>query len=373
MSDVEWTPLTADEELALLDRYLFGPWSPGGLDDLPDFPYVPDPDDEGPESKHLPGVHDQDTHGNDTRSTARAAIQAAAKARGLRGLDKRWDLGTSGYPYTSAARLRSGDVVLTRGDDSVGSPVELPNGRNVGIVARRQPRTVDRVESAGGSERVVHFTDGTSAEATTRTRVWTPFRRETEPDRPRHREFGRADLSNPDTPRTRGVSSAEFQRLATIGQERLTALRAAAAPTTGLDDRWDAIREEGWQATREEWGGMTVNAHTGLPLTGDADLYAMTVKPPTMDSVSVPIGASREEYEAAMERARIVFAGELANQDHHLGVFRDEDVGRIDIDPVLVVSTLDDVDTIGTFTRSVGGAYHFRSGDGFWPPYVSED
>ena len=56
----------------------------------------------------------------------------------------------------------------------------------------------------------------------------------------------------------------------------------------------------------------------------------------------------------------------------HLGVFRDEDTGRIDIDPVLVVDSLEDAEAIGAYTRNVGGAFSFGDGNGYWPPYVAE-
>jgi hypothetical protein len=39
---------------------------------------------------------------------------------------------------------------------------------------------------------------------------------------------------------------------------------------------------------------------------------------------------------------------------------------------VLVVDTAAEVEQIGAYTRAVGGAYHFRSGDGYWPPHVAE-
>jgi hypothetical protein len=45
-------------------------------------------------------------------------------------------------------------------------------------------------------------------------------------------------------------------------------------------------------------------------------------------------------------------------------------MGRIDIDPVTVLDTLQEVETIGAWTHAIGGAYGFASGDGFWPPHV---
>jgi hypothetical protein len=39
---------------------------------------------------------------------------------------------------------------------------------------------------------------------------------------------------------------------------------------------------------------------------------------------------------------------------------------------VLVVNNLDDVESVGAYTHAIGGAYHFQSGDGFWPPHIAD-
>jgi hypothetical protein len=54
-----------------------------------------------------------------------------------------------------------------------------------------------------------------------------------------------------------------------------------------------------------------------------------------------------------------------------LGAFRDYDNNRIDIDPVAVVKTTAEVESIGAFTHAVGGAYDFSAGDGYFLPHVS--
>lgn len=180
----------------------------------------------------------------------------------------------------------------------------------------------------------------------------------------------RSALSNPDTPRTRGVGRDEFTSLANEGHARLGEFRRNGGPPDGLDRNMGSVKDHAFEQVQSEWGGGTYDAHTGKPLAGNADKYALTVKPPGVDSVSVKIGASKEEFNGAMDAARQRFDGQLQGQHAHLGVFRDEDVKRIDIDPVLVVDNHHDVETIGSATHAVGGAYHFASGDGFWPPYV---
>jgi hypothetical protein len=138
---------------------------------------------------------------------------------------------------------------------------------------------------------------------------------------------------------SRPVSAAEFQRLANVGQGQ-------------LDD--------------------TIDAHTGKSLAKDADVYVVTVKDVGMQSVSVREGATRQEFDAAMDTARQRFGSILSRESHSLGVFHDDDLKRIDIDPVLIVKNRADVDTIGAATHAIGGAYNPKTGDGFWPVHVAD-
>lgn len=71
-----------------------------------------------------------------------------------------------------------------------------------------------------------------------------------------------------------------------------------------------------------------------------------------------------------MDEAKTRFADILQRQTHFLGVFHDDDNGRIDIDPVLVVPKSSQVETIGAASHAIGGAYNFRDGLGYWPPHV---
>lgn len=120
------------------------------------------------------------------------------------------------------------------------------------------------------------------------------------------------------------------------------------------------------------WGGATIDSHTGKALPQGANVWAITVKGKGSKTVSVREGASAEEFGAAMDKAKAQFGPVLERQSHHLGVFHDDENHRIDIDPVIIVRKRADVDTIGAASRSIGGAYHFKSGDGFWPPHVAE-
>lgn len=188
-----------------------------------------------------------------------------------------------------------------------------------------------------------------------------------------HPVIHKSDLSTDDARRSREVSSEEFQGIAERGRVRLEKMRRNKQTTEGLTHNWDAIKEHAYKATREPWGGATYNTRTGQPIKTDADVYAMTVRPHNDHPVSVHPDASHEEFHAAMDHAREKYGEHLANRGHHLGVFHDADQKRIDIDPVVLLDNPKQVEEIGAHTHAVGGAYHFKSGDGFWPPHVADE
>lgn len=170
---------------------------------------------------------------------------------------------------------------------------------------------------------------------------------------------------------SRPVSYDEFQEIAAKGLNQLAALSRPTG-TSGLDARWGQVKRDAYAEVRKPWGGATIDTVTGQPLPQGADRFALSVKPAGMSTVSVPENASEAEFSAAMDRALAEFRDELAKGQRHLGVFHDDDNHRIDIDPVLVVDTPGEVESIGAYTHAIGGAYHFKSGDGFWPPHVAE-
>jgi len=186
-----------------------------------------------------------------------------------------------------------------------------------------------------------------------------------------HQPITASDLSSGDARRSPEVSPAEFQAHASRGEAKYAALdkhRTGAMAMEGA--RFKRITDDAYAASREPWGGVTVDSHTGEHVDPKADAYALSIRKPGVDSVSVSPTASREEFDNAMDEARQRFAHELEFAGAHLGVFHDADLNRIDIDPVLVTPSLEDVHDIGAYTRALGGAYHFKSGDGFWPPHV---
>jgi hypothetical protein len=169
---------------------------------------------------------------------------------------------------------------------------------------------------------------------------------------------------------SRAVSHGEFQQIAARGRDRLRAIQGAPWSTDGLSHNWDQIKQRTYSEVQKSWGGATVDPRTGEDLPQGADKYAMSVKPTGLDTTSVPEHASQAEFSQAMDIAKDKYGRQLAKGGSYLGIFHDDDLNRIDIDPVTVLDNLSDVESVGAYTHAIGGAYHFKSGDGFWPPHV---
>jgi hypothetical protein len=205
---------------------------------------------------------------------------------------------------------------------------------------------------------------------TASSRVWSLLREAAAPVVERGQDYR---LIGEDEARgdSRPVSEDEFHQIAQRGRSRYRSMTNNKQTTQGLNDHWDDIKHHAYQATREPWGGATYNTRTGQPIKSDADIYAMTVRPTgEHHPISVPLDAPEHEFHAAMDHARDKWGEHLANRGHHLGVFHDVDEKRIDIDPVVLLDNKKQVEEIGAYKGSVGGAYHFKSGNGFWPPHV---
>ncbi len=170
---------------------------------------------------------------------------------------------------------------------------------------------------------------------------------------------------------SRPVSFEEFQHLAAIGNRQIDQMKRDSSPATGLDEHWGEIKAATFARAQLPWGGATIDSHTGEALPDGADKYALSVKPAHMHTVSVPEDAGFDEFSDAMNHAKSLFRPALERRSFYLGVFHDDENNRIDIDPVVVVDTPDEVETIGSYTRAIGGAYHFKTGDGYWPPHVA--
>lgn len=170
---------------------------------------------------------------------------------------------------------------------------------------------------------------------------------------------------------SRPVSSEEFNNLAEQGRAMIANKRRYSYPITGLDKKWNDIKDQAYQAAQKSWGGITLDSHTG-EIQNPKKGYALSVKEPGQESVSIPEGSTKAEFDSAMDEARKRFDSQLRSKDHNLGVFHDNDNKTIDIDPILIVKTPEEVDAIGAHTHAVGGAYNYETGEGHFPPHVSE-
>jgi hypothetical protein len=171
---------------------------------------------------------------------------------------------------------------------------------------------------------------------------------------------------------SRPVSAAEFHQVAAKGRDMLHQMEADTGPVTGLVSNWTSLQENAWQEVQKPWGGLTIDAHSGEALASDADKYALTVKPPGVGSISVPEGATQQQFEAAMNEALVKFRALLEQSNHYLGIFHDDDNHRIDIDPVVVTDSREDAEALGAYTHNIGGAYNFADGNGYFPPHIQE-
>lgn len=178
---------------------------------------------------------------------------------------------------------------------------------------------------------------------------------------------------------SRGVSLDEFNKLKAEGKDRLDALIQNKRPAVAFEDpgEWSQVQRRAHDEVQKDWGGQTIDPRTGEavhPETG----YALAIRHPDEKQLSVPVGASKEALSAEMDKAKATYADRLGADGVFLGVFRDDDEKRIDIDPVAIVDTPHEVETIGAHCHSIGGAYDFSSevngesgtGTGYFPPHV---
>jgi hypothetical protein len=166
---------------------------------------------------------------------------------------------------------------------------------------------------------------------------------------------------------SREVTPEEFQALAAQGKDQLDAIQADKRPDAGdVTINTDAA----YAAVQESWGGATID-----PTTGEAkdfpSGFAVTIREPGQEQISTPEKATADEFAKAVDTAKTQYADQLQGKDTYFGVFHDDDKQTIDIDPVAVVSTKNEAETIGAYTHAVGGAYDFSTGNGVFPPHIA--
>lgn len=174
-----------------------------------------------------------------------------------------------------------------------------------------------------------------------------------------------------DAPGGRGVDANEFHEVASRGRDLLNSMESDRQAVTGLAGHWSDIKDAAWQQVVKPQGAMTIDPRTGEPLPADADKYALTVKPPGLSAISLPENATEQQFSAAMDEALVRFRAVLEQAGHYLAVYHDANSHRIDIDPVAVVGSRQDAEALAAYTHNVGGAYHFASGQGVYPPHIT--
>jgi hypothetical protein len=113
----------------------------------------------------------------------------------------------------------------------------------------------------------------------------------------------------------------EYQHLAALGNRWIDIAKRDASPATGLDEHWDKIRADAFREVQKPWGGATIDAHTGVPVKHNADVYArasVTTCTPSRCPRRPAMSSARDG-----SGPRAVPPG--AEPQPHLGVFHDDE------------------------------------------------
>jgi hypothetical protein len=131
-----------------------------------------------------------------------------------------------------------------------------------------------------------------------------------------------------------------------------------------------AMKQIAYRRANEPWGGATIR-HDGFMVADKADAYAVAVGPTT----SVFEDASYHTFAAAFDAvvAGIDNSAPKRGNANYIGVFHDDAKHTIDFNLVAVVDSTDEVDALYAAGNPIpGGAYHFATGDGYWPQGTPE-
>lgn len=164
-----------------------------------------------------------------------------------------------------------------------------------------------------------------------------------------------ADEARGDSP---ALSLGDLDKLADSG----AVLLMSASHTAPNEPLTLEMVTTAWLATREPWGGVTVDLRTAQAVVR-TDGYAVGLP----GKVSVSPAAGYGEFAQAMFAAALKVAS-----GQFLGVFYDLDENRIDIQPVFIADNADDAMAVGVLAHATGGAYDFATGDALWIAHLAE-
>ena len=123
-----------------------------------------------------------------------------------------------------------------------------------------------------------------------------------------------------------------------------------------------AVHARAYAQVRKPWGGLTIDLSNAQTVPAGADAYAVSLRPAGMASVSIPETATLAEFAHAFNVALTRYG-----VSPYLGIWHDDEHHVIEFDPVDVVATTAEVDALGAIYPVAGGAYHFATGNGYWP------
>jgi hypothetical protein len=119
-----------------------------------------------------------------------------------------------------------------------------------------------------------------------------------------------------------------------------------------------AVKQIAYKRVQGPWGGATISAD-GFMVPDGADAYAVAISP----TVSV----FENSTFATFVRAFDAVMADMSDTNY-IGVFHDDVKKTIDFNVVAVVDTRAEVDALyAAGVPMPGGAYHFATGDGYWP------
>ena len=171
------------------------------------------------------------------------------------------------------------------------------------------------------------------------------------------------------------MTRVEFQASAARGEDIVMNAQANASPQAILTT--DANVQAVVAASKQEWGGVTIDSHGGgiVSQSGLSDPLSVSMRDAGQSSVTIPITSDPGALAAAMQQAQTQFADQLGAQGAALGMFRDEKAnegaGAIQFDPVLVVQGVPAARDVGAYTGATGGGFRFSDGNGYWPGHVA--
>lgn len=123
-----------------------------------------------------------------------------------------------------------------------------------------------------------------------------------------------------------------------------------------------ATKQIAFKRCQANWGGATLNVRTEEFVANDYDGYAYAIS----DTVSVCDRVTFAEFASTLDK--VVNAWLEDGDVSYIGFFHDNTKGTIDINVAFVVDSKSKVDeAFDMGIKMLGGAYHFLTGNGYWP------